>query len=445
MSDSVPDYECDDRLPPRLFATDRFPVNPINVYSKPDTLTFLLDVLRGSPELETILNSPFRHLFELPAVRCPISCKLIHTLLTRQVFPEDYDPDFQGQADVVPDDYWRELIGNDPKTTLADIGYMLRTDPDMPTSRRLRLALLIIVDGVLVANTQIHKLTPRYVRMLEDLDAFLSFPWGRESFLKTIACMRPSKKVPGKVDDPVTAFRQLLHQSTFRMQGFPLVLQLVAFEAIPSLPLKLPNDSAHPTLLEWNAVKLRKNDSLSIRDVLDVEFADNLIVHPLIEVHTPDVIGWGEWDDEIRDRKVDYLMELVSKRHSFIKNVWPGGDASEPLRIHVPTPVQSVHRRHIVDRKKKHSQPHTPSKLRPRKKLTKHVSRRKQKTIDEYCVRREVQCENQNEWLLSQVKQLVLRVQKLEDKVRARKPVRFGKLSSQRLNSTRQKSRRQQK
>ncbi|XP_024009390.1 uncharacterized protein LOC112084478 [Eutrema salsugineum] len=365
MSDEVHASGSDNRLPERLFATDRFPINRINVYSKPDTLTFLHDVLRDTPEFETILNSPFGRLFDIPAASAPISCKLIHSLLTIQVvtkkqyeiwivfggqpfrfclpefgqvtglscgeFPDDYAPDFQPPNEVVPDPYWRELIGNDPKTTLADIGYMLRTDKDMPSSRRLRLALLMIVDGVLVANTQVHKPTPRYVRMLEDLDGFLTFPWGRESFLKTIACMRPSRKVPGKVDNPVGEFRQLLLQFTFRMQGFPLALQLVAFQAIPALHLKLPKDSAYFTLLDWDGIKLRKNDSLSIRDVLDVEFGDNLLVHPLIEVQVPDVIGWGEWDDEIRDRKVTYLEDLVREGHSFSKSEWPGGDASLPL------------------------------------------------------------------------------------------------------------------
>ncbi|XP_024006892.1 uncharacterized protein LOC112083397 [Eutrema salsugineum] len=309
MSDSERDSLFDHRLPSRLFATDRFPINRINVYSKPDTLTFVHDVLRGTEEFETILNSPFGRLFQLPAVRCPISCKLIHALLTRQLvtkkkyeiwiafggqpfrfglrefghitglscaeFPEEYHPDYNAPNEVVPDAYWRELIGDDPKTTLADIGHLLKTQNDMPSSRRIRLALLLIVDGVLVANTQVHKPTPKYVRMLEDLDGFLSFPWGRESFLKTIACMRPALKVPGKVDDPVGGFRQLLRQSTFRMQGFPLVLQLLAFEAVPALLLKLPNSNDHTTLLQWPHVKLRKNDSLSIRDVLDVEFGDN--------------------------------------------------------------------------------------------------------------------------------------------------------------------------
>lgn len=65
---------------------------------------------------------------------------------------------------------------------------------DMPSWRKLALALILIVDGVLIATLQTHKPTPKYVDMLDDVDGFLRFPWGRESFLHTIRSMIPGKK-----------------------------------------------------------------------------------------------------------------------------------------------------------------------------------------------------------------------------------------------------------
>ena len=73
------------RLPPRLFATDRFPTRHLNIYSSPDLLPFIRNVLRDTPELETIRQSCFGKLFDLPARQCPVSCKLIHAFLTRQL------------------------------------------------------------------------------------------------------------------------------------------------------------------------------------------------------------------------------------------------------------------------------------------------------------------------------------------------------------------------
>ncbi|KAH0884369.1 hypothetical protein HID58_060465 [Brassica napus] len=78
---SLPDL----RLPPRLFATDRFPTKRLNIYSSPDLLPFIRNVLRDMPELETIRQSCFGKLFDLPARQCPMSCKLIHLFLTRQL------------------------------------------------------------------------------------------------------------------------------------------------------------------------------------------------------------------------------------------------------------------------------------------------------------------------------------------------------------------------
>ncbi|KAG5388437.1 hypothetical protein IGI04_029978 [Brassica rapa subsp. trilocularis] len=73
----------------RLFATDRFPVRRLNIYSKPDLLAFVHDVLRGTSEFQTIRDSCFGKLFDLPARQCPVSCKLIHSLLSRQLLVDD--------------------------------------------------------------------------------------------------------------------------------------------------------------------------------------------------------------------------------------------------------------------------------------------------------------------------------------------------------------------
>ncbi|KAL0715188.1 LOW QUALITY PROTEIN: hypothetical protein Bca4012_064510 [Brassica carinata] len=76
---------ADTRLPPRLFATDMFLTKGLNIYSSPDLLPFIRNVLRGTPEFETIRKSCFGKLFDLPARQCPVSCKLIHSFLTRQL------------------------------------------------------------------------------------------------------------------------------------------------------------------------------------------------------------------------------------------------------------------------------------------------------------------------------------------------------------------------
>jgi len=94
--------------------------------------------------------------------------------------------------------------------------------------------------------------------MLADLDKFLSFPWGRESFLKTAVGMRPDKRNLGKstgkrqlTTDPIKSLVSQLQQKTFRLKGFPPALQLIAFRNIPGLLDLVLDDSTSKTILLW--------------------------------------------------------------------------------------------------------------------------------------------------------------------------------------------------
>lgn len=303
---SSPDF----RLPPRLFATDRFPTRRLNIYSSPDLLPFIRNVLRDTPEFETIRRSCFGKLFDLPARQCPVSCKLIHAFLTRQLvclpkntlwsafggspfrygleefgtvtglpcgsYPERYNPN-TGKAIVAGKDrVWKRLFGKKKFVTIADLCRMLETDKDMDGWKKIRIALIIIVDGVLIAHKQEARPTPRYVRMVENLKTFLAFPWGRESFLKTISCMKPPKFVPKKCEDPVATLVKTLKQRSYRLQGFPLSLQLVAFRAIPLLLDYIPAPSNNLTVMDLEDGTLPQHKSINAIHIRRVEFDPNV-------------------------------------------------------------------------------------------------------------------------------------------------------------------------
>ncbi|CAG7901097.1 unnamed protein product, partial [Brassica rapa] len=71
-------------LPERLFATDRFPCEKINMYSTIDFLLCVRDALNGTEEMAMLLISCFGTLFRFP-VRKVLMGKVIHGMLTRQV------------------------------------------------------------------------------------------------------------------------------------------------------------------------------------------------------------------------------------------------------------------------------------------------------------------------------------------------------------------------
>lgn len=323
---SAESLALDSRLPLRIFATDRYPDARLNVYSSPDILTVICDVLKDTEEMSILLDSCFGSLFSLRVSECPISCKLIHALLCRQLqskqryelwtvfggqplrfslvefgsvtglpcgeFPEEYNPFSQPTPVNGENCYWDELIGDDRKATLADVSAKFQASAGKDKYYRLRLALLLIVDGVLISHSQIPRPTFKYVEMLKDIDSFLAFPWGRESFLKTISTMRPDKKLhhipvlkkPRLHDrfcDPLTTFTDQLQQKTIRLTGFPLALQLLAYHNISGLLDKIPGSSDPRTFLDWGSIGLPKNN-LPLFDIHAAERAPNVSIFPIV-------------------------------------------------------------------------------------------------------------------------------------------------------------------
>lgn len=68
---------------------------------------------------------------------------------------------------------------------------------------------------------------------------------------------------------------------------------------------------------------------------------------PYCHVDPPEE-GWGEWDDEVKDKKVSFMVSQIEKGHSFKKEEWPGGISHLPLITHFEKKPDVVHRKHIV-------------------------------------------------------------------------------------------------
>ncbi|KAL0797251.1 hypothetical protein Bca101_068628 [Brassica carinata] len=394
----------DNRLPRRLFTTDRFPSARLNIYSKPDILPFIQHVLRNTKELQYLKNSCFGKLFELPARQCPVSCKLIHAFLTRQLIcedshtlwtvfrsdpirfglqefgtitglpcgelPSDYETELEDQSQANKDPDWIKLIGKKKFVTIADLRHRLETDTRMPGSKKLQLALILIVDGVLIAHQQKTRPTLKYVKMVQNIDAFCQHPWGRESFLKTITCMKP----PEDCKDPTGELVSLLRQETFRLKGFPLALQLLAFQAVPQLQtiIPAPVDTLSISQLEEPHLPLISN--INYVDILRVEAVQNLAVTSLIPIHCQ----IQPITKVPADERVKYMEDLIANRYQFEKHMWPGGDRSGPILIYKPPEEQRASKRNV---------------LNPRKTINKPSTSRSQRRISNYFPRTSSTCD----------------------------------------------------
>ncbi|XP_048591413.1 uncharacterized protein LOC125576099 [Brassica napus] len=354
------------RLPETLFAMDRYPCERINMYSTIDYLLCVRDALNGTEEMAMLLRSCFGSLFRLP-VRRLLMGKVIDGMLTRQVltkkkyelwpvfggnpfrfslvefgevtglpcgeFEEGYSIDYELLATEENYMYWERLIGPDRDVTIEELAAMVVGDTVMSASRKLRLCLIIIVDGVLVPTSQKQNPSLKHVNLVKNLKKFLAFQWGRKSFSWAIRTMNPVPKVMGKCEDPNGNFCKKPRQKNIRILGFPLALQLVAFELIPQL-LKQARGDDSTTLLTFPGQVLPQHAGLTVVDLRKAEHDVGLVVQPMMEISGTDDERWAAWDDEKYDKKKDNMLGMIKSGHVFSKGDWGSGDGGDPIYKH---------------------------------------------------------------------------------------------------------------
>ncbi|ESQ28821.1 hypothetical protein EUTSA_v10019815mg, partial [Eutrema salsugineum] len=341
MEDGEASNNLSEKLPKRVLGDGCYPVGArLNIYSKANVIGLLVEALKGTEDLEKLLHSQFGKLFHLPVARCCNSAKLVHALLSRQLVttkkheiwflfggqPLRYlirefkeitglncnpEPDSteEEEEEVGKTGIWKDLFGRAKAMNMYDVLEMLK-DPDLPRWKRLPLALIVLVDGVLFCNSKNLALTEKYVEMLSDLDRFMLYPWGRVSFNKTVSRFQAPKAITDaeKKENPKTS----------ACYGFPLSLQLMALQSIPMLVSKFPQPDNLKTFLEdpkgcQNVITL-----LHLGDIHAVE-SDPLLTAKQMVVDDGENDQQNElrWGDEVEDAEVAFMQELMAEGYKF--------------------------------------------------------------------------------------------------------------------------------
>ncbi|CAN6814570.1 unnamed protein product [Brassica oleracea] len=210
---------------------------------------------------------------------------------------------------------WHELfdtaVGD---ITVSDVLKMLR-NPYLAPWKRVHLALIALVDGVICCSNKWLKLTPKYVEMLCNVEYFLDYPWGRESFLKTLPRLLP----PYTSEDPLGEMRHHSSQQTTAAYGFPLALQLFAFEAVPLLLAKISNAQSTDNFLVNPPACENTVTILSVNDIVEVE------EDPYVSLRFS-LSHFNYVFDKLFNQRVMHLVDLMLSGHRFQKSDFPGGD-----------------------------------------------------------------------------------------------------------------------
>ncbi|XP_022570003.1 uncharacterized protein LOC111212705 [Brassica napus] len=358
FSDGVPSSV----LPRRLFAYGAYPTKlRVNIYSKSHVIGSVATALKGTDAMDTLMASQFRGLFQLPVVRCQNSTKLIGCLLSRQLvtarrheFWFTFGPDplhfsldefrdvtglncraFDVQdseaSESVPPTMWNKLFDTAVgKLTVLSVLRMLGNEY-LAVEKRLPLALIALVDGVLCPSNKDLKLTPRYVEMLSDVESFLAYLWGRESFLMTVPRFLPPLVVaPG--ENPLQVMRDRLSQKTTVCYGFPLALQLFVFDVVPLLLEKIPDAGNTATFIDSPGACSSPSTILTVNEIVAVEEDPNLSVHFTVIPDEERLL----LVDHNEDRQVTSLVQKLLCGETFKPEDFPGGDQSFSPKFKVP-------------------------------------------------------------------------------------------------------------
>lgn len=118
---------------------------------------------------------------------------------------------------------WSQLFGDVKKpTTKWILEKLLMGKKYKDPLTRFRLVLLFLVDGILCPTCEYTNIKRDRVAMVLDIDSFLSYPWGRESFVMTVNSTKA--RSASQFSQPTTA-----------IQGFPHSIALVAFSCCPEI------------------------------------------------------------------------------------------------------------------------------------------------------------------------------------------------------------------
>nr|VDD50138.1 unnamed protein product [Brassica oleracea] len=202
---------------------------------------------------------------------------------------------------------------------------------------RLRLSLLVLVEGILCPTCGKTKIRPEIVSMLGDLDAFMKYPWGRESFILTVRSTKARSAVNYVKD-------------TMAIQGFTHAMVLVTVTACPSIIIK--TGGADPLA----------DSTLSSEEIIS-RVVDRKVVVNIVSAKTVDQLGQGEdlyrglGDKE--DTSVDTMVALIDDDYPFEHNTWSGGVKADEVKLkkghaqtsessdeNVPEPVEKDNAHH---------------------------------------------------------------------------------------------------
>ncbi|CAN7031113.1 unnamed protein product [Brassica rapa subsp. trilocularis] len=211
---------------------------------------------------------------------------------------------------------WDDLFRGEEKPTPGWImERLVRGKKYKDRLTRLRLSLLVLVEGILCPTCGTTNIRSEIVSMLGDLDAFLKYPWGRKSFLLTVRSTKARSAV-NYVND------------TMALQGFTHAMVLVTVTACPSIIIKTGGaDPLADSNLSSEEIIRRVVERKVVVNIVSAKSVDQL--GQVIQLGEDLYRGLGDKEDT----SVDTMVALIEDDYPFEHNTWSGGVKADDVKL----------------------------------------------------------------------------------------------------------------
>ncbi|WZZ44689.1 hypothetical protein YC2023_040948 [Brassica napus] len=206
-------------------------------------------------------------------------------------------------------------IGEKPGFSVKMLRKKTVTDKDI----RMKLACLALVSSVLLSTNLKMKMLKEHAELLEDIDDFFAFPWGRLEFDMLMTSIKKKDEIS-------------LSQNSVALKGFALALQLVIVEAVPSLT-EVVQESCSPSESDSDeydvdrGTRKTKKKTLSPAHAREVDKKEAVLVRSIIPQDPARPVDEYVlvWSDEVVDIKVSFMLTCTNDNHVFTNDLFRGG------------------------------------------------------------------------------------------------------------------------
>ena len=97
---------------------------------------------------------------------------------------------------------------------------------------KLKMTYLLIVNGILLGGDKKKKIVPFHITLIEDLNRFLAFPWGRSAYLElqeSLDHALDTKKQIAADGQASARDKKDKFEARYTMKGFPIFFQVFSF------------------------------------------------------------------------------------------------------------------------------------------------------------------------------------------------------------------------